>query len=77
MKTYEDLYAEYNEYTKNNADISEEEYNEIMNTPIALVDTFNRLVEYGRFALFTKKWIEDNKDELMESVKNNENKENE
>ena len=71
MKTYEDLYKDFNDFTKENPDITEEEYNEIMNTPIALVDTFNRLVEYGRFALYTKKWIEDNKEELMESVKNN------
>lgn len=77
MKTYEDLYKDYADYQKETPDITEEEYDKIMSTPMALSDVFNRVVEYGRFVVFSKKWLDDNKDELLDGVKNNdvENKE--
>lgn len=77
MKTYEDLYKDYQSFLENTPDIDEEEYNKIMSTPVSLVDTMNKLVEYGRFVVFTKEWIEANKDEIAEGLKeiNDKNKE--
>lgn len=68
MKTFTNLYEEYKEYIDKNADITEEEYNEIMQCKVTLTDVMNKLCEYGRFAVFSQKWIENNKEELIEAL---------
>lgn len=76
MKTYEDLYKDYQSYIDEKPDIDTDEYDVLMNSKITLVEVMNKLLEYQRFAVFSTKWIEDNKEELVEGLKNNENKDN-
>lgn len=74
MKTYNDLYEDYKNYCEKNPDVSEEEYDKVMNTQITLIDVMNKLVEYTRFLVFSKQWLEDNSAEL---IKNNDEETNE
>lgn len=53
MKTYDDLYTEYKDFITANPDISEDEYNGIMQQKVNLIDILNKLVEYVRFVKFT------------------------
>lgn len=65
MKTYEDLYKDFIQYQKDNQEISENEYNEILSTTIQINDIINEIVKYGRFAMYSKKWLEENKEDLI------------